>query len=613
MLGGVVGSWALIALAVAASIAGISTDIPRLPEVRREPQVTYLDRSGAVIGVRGGLYGPPVDIAKLPPYVGGAVVAIEDRRFYEHEGFDPRGMARALVVALEKGRATQGASTITQQTARLLFLNQDRTLERKATELVYAMQLEQSYSKRQILGMYVSRANFGSGAYGLEAAARRYFNKPAAKLTIKEAAMLAGVLKSPTNYNPANEPEACEERSRLVLDAMAETGVITAAQRDKAKAEKPKVWPYSPIGAAQYFIDWIDPQVRQTTGPLKRDITVDTTLDLRMEIAAADAARATVAKFKPQLAEQAAVVAVDGAGRVRTLVGGTDYASAPYNRAVLAKRQAGSAWKPFVYLTALEAGRTPETPVTDEPVTIAGWSPRNYEDGFLGPITLETALAQSINTVAARLADEVGRPNVAVTAHRLGIVSQVNTDPAMALGTTLVSPLEMTQAYAVFSNGGNRVSAYGIERIRSGSTVLFQHKNIGWTPIVANPALSDLNRMLRTVISSGTGTRAAVPAFDLAGKTGTTSDYRDAWFCGYTGGFASCVWMGRDDNQPMRRITGGIAPAQMWKSYMTVALKRIPTMTIPAGQIPPPPPPPPLDDTEVAQTPPANVAAAGPN
>ena len=613
MLGGVVGSWALIALAVAASIAGISTDIPRLPEVRREPQVTYLDRSGAVIGVRGGLYGPPVDIAKLPPYVGGAVVAIEDRRFYEHEGFDPRGMARALVVALEKGRATQGASTITQQTARLLFLNQDRTLERKATELVYAMQLEQSYSKRQILGMYVSRANFGSGAYGLEAAARRYFNKPAAKLTIKEAAMLAGVLKSPTIYNPANEPEACEERSRLVLDAMAETGVITAAQRDKAKAEKPKVWQYSPIGAAQYFIDWIDPQVRQTTGPLKRDITVDTTLDLRMEIAAADAARATVAKFKPQLAEQAAVVAVDGAGRVRTLVGGTDYASAPYNRAVVAKRQAGSAWKPFVYLTALEAGRTPETPVTDEPVTIAGWSPRNYEDGFLGPMTLQTALAQSINTVAARLANEVGTSNVAATARRLGIVSQVNTDPAMALGTTLVSPLEMTQAYAVFSNGGNRVSAYGIERIRSGSTVLFQHKNIGWTPIVANPALSDLNRMLRTVISSGTGTRAAVPAFDLAGKTGTTSDYRDAWFCGYTGGFASCVWMGRDDNQPMRRITGGIAPAQMWKSYMTVALKRIPTMTIPAGQIPPPPPPPPLDDTEVAQTPPANVAAAGPN
>jgi penicillin-binding protein 1A len=607
----------VIALAAAAALAIQAPEIPRLPPIQREPQITYLDRTGAVIGVRGGLYGPAVDVAKLPPYVGGAVVAIEDRRFYEHEGFDPRGMARALVVALEKGRATQGASTITQQTARLLFLNQDRSLERKATELVYAVQLEQTYSKKQILGMYISRANFGSGAYGLEAAARRYFNKPASKLTIKEAAMLAGVLKSPTNYNPAAEPEACEERSRLVLDAMAETGVITAAQRDKAKAEKPKVWKTSPNGPAQYFIDWIDPQVRSLTGPLKRDLIVDTTLDQRMEIAASDAARATVTRFKPQLAEQAAVVGIDGAGRVRTLVGGLDYASAPYNRAVSARRQAGSAWKPFVYLTALESGLTPESPVTDEPVTIAGWSPRNYEDGFLGPITLERALAQSVNTVAARLADQVGRPNVATVAHRLGIVSQVNTDPAMALGTTLVSPLEMTEAYAVFSNGGNKVSPYGIERIRSGATVIYQHKSAGWTPIVGNPALSDLNRMLRQVIASGTGARAAIPNYDLAGKTGTTSDYRDAWFCGYSGGFAACAWMGRDDNQPMRRITGGIAPVEIWKSYMTVALKRIPPVAIPAGQLPPPPPPPvdePDDEPIVAQAPAATgVASAAPN
>src|SRR5689334_13219074 len=228
-------------------------------------------------------------MARLPKHVGDAVVSVEDRRFYEHTGFDPRGLARAVVEGLAAGRATQGASTITQQTARLLFLNQDRTLERKATELVYAVQLEQTYSKKQILGMYISRANFGSGAYGLEAAARRYFNKPASKLTIKEAAMLAAVLKSPTNYNPAAEPDACEERSRLVLDAMAETGVITPAQRDKAKAEQPKIWKTSPNGPAQYFIDWVDPQVRAMTGPLKRDLVVETTLDQRMEIAAADA------------------------------------------------------------------------------------------------------------------------------------------------------------------------------------------------------------------------------------------------------------------------------------------------------------------------------------
>jgi penicillin-binding protein 1A len=271
--------------------------------------------------------------------------------------------------------------------------------------------------------MYVSRANFGSGAYGLEAAARRYFNKPAAKLSIKEAAMLAGVLKSPTNYNPAHETERCLERANLVLDAMAETGVITPAQRDKAKAETPKVWTNSPIGGAQYFVDWIDGQARQMVGKPKTDIVVETTLDLPMEIAAQDAARNVVGRFKAQRVEQAAIVAMDGAGRVRALVGGVDYATGPYNRATLAKRQAGSAWKPFVYLTALEQGRTPETPVVDEPVTIANWSPANYEEGFLGPITLERALAQSVNTVAARLADEVGRPNVAMTAKRLGIAS----------------------------------------------------------------------------------------------------------------------------------------------------------------------------------------------
>jgi penicillin-binding protein 1A len=591
------------ALAASLSLGSLQAELPNLPPIKRDPQITYVDRTGAVIGTRGGQYGPPVDVARLPAYVGGAVVAIEDRRFYEHEGFDPRGIARAVVKGIAAGHPTEGASTITQQTARLLFLNQDRTLERKATELVYAIQLERTYSKAQILGMYVSRANFGSGAYGLEAAARRYFNKPAARLSIKEAAMLAGVLKSPTHYNPAAEPEACEARARLVLDAMAEIGVITPAQRDKAKAQKPRVYKASPMASAQYFVDWADAQARPMIGRLTRDVVVETTLDLASETAAADAARTVVARYKPQAAEQAAIVAVDGLGRVRTLVGGTDYVAAPYNRAVSAHRQAGSAWKPFVYLTALEAGRTPETPVIDEPVTIDGWSPRNYEDGFLGQITLQKALAQSVNTVAARLADEVGRPNVAATARRMGIVSTVNTDPAMALGTTLVTPLEMTTAYAVLSNGGNRVTPYGIERIRSGATLLYRHKAQPWTPIIANPALSELNGMLRTVLTEGTGTRAAFPGYDLAGKTGTTSDYRDAWFCGFTGGLAACAWMGRDDNQPMRRITGGIAPAEMWKAYMSKAVKKIAVAAIPAG---PPPPPPPFPEPAVV------VAAVAP-
>jgi penicillin-binding protein 1A len=322
-------------------------------------------------------------------------------------------------------------------------------------------------------------------------------------------------------------------------------------------------------------------------GPLRQDLIVETTLDQAMEVAAADAARATVNRYAKQGAGQAAVVAVDGVGRVRVMVGGIDYTTAPYNRATLARRQAGSAWKPFVYLTALEAGRTPDVMVVDEPVTINGWSPRNYEDGFAGPVTLERAFAQSINTVAARLADEVGRENVAATARRVGIVSAVNTDPAMALGSTLVTPLEMAQAYASFANGGDRVGAYGIERIRtSAGQVIYTRTPVAPVPAIGNPALGELQQMMRTVMVSGTGTRAAVPGFDLAGKTGTTSDYKDAWFCGYTGGLAAVVWMGRDDNSAMNRITGGIAPAEAWKAFMTSALKRLPAQPIPPGRPP---------------------------
>jgi penicillin-binding protein 1A len=582
----------LFALLAVASLLSNGPQLPPLPPIKREPQITYVDRAGATLGVRGGRFGPPVDVARLPPYVPAAFVAIEDRRFYSHEGFDALGIARAIVSDLGQGKAAQGASTITQQLARNLFLSSDRTMERKAVELVYAVELEQAYSKPQILGLYLSRVYFGSGAYGIEAAARRYYNKPAARLTVREAASLAAVMKSPTEYDPAEQPERSAERTRLVLDAMVETGAITPVQRARALVQTPKVWKQAPAEPAQYFVDWLDGQTRRmvNASALSRDLVVETTLDEGAEAGAAYATETTLARYRSRGVAQAALVAMDGLGRVRAMIGGADYQQGPFDRAVDAHRQAGSSWKPFVYLAALEAGRTPDSPVVDEPVTINGWTPANYEPEYLGPITLETALAHSINTVAARLADEVGRPAVAAAARRVGIVSPINTDPAMALGTTLVTPLEMAQAYDAFSNGGYRVAAYGIQRIRvAGGAVIYQHPEPTVTPVIANPPLGELDRMLRTVIASGTGVRAAIPGYDLAGKTGTTSDFKDAWFCGFTGGLTAVVWVGRDDATPMAKITGGSAPVDLWRGFMIAALKRLPYQAIPPG--PPPPAP----------------------
>ncbi|HEX4741440.1 MAG TPA: PBP1A family penicillin-binding protein [Caulobacteraceae bacterium] len=592
-----------LALIAAASILSATPQIPQLPPIRRDPQITYLDRSGAVIGVRGGRYGPPVNIDRLPAYVPAAFVAIEDRRFYSHDGFDPMGMARALVADLEAGRAREGASTITQQLARNLFLDADRTMERKATELVYAVELEQTYSKKQILGLYLSRVYFGEGAYGIDAAAERYFDRPAAKLTIREAATLAALMKSPAEYDPIEHPERSEERTRLVLDAMVETGAITPGRRAEALAQNPHLWRTARTAAAQWFVDWVDAQTRQAVGRTNRDLVVDTTLDLPSEAAAGEEAKAVADRYAGRGVQQAALVALDGEGRVRAMIGGVDYATGPYDRAVDARRQVGSAWKPFVYLAALENGRTPDTLVVDEPVTIDGWTPADFEPEYLGQITLQTALARSINTVAARLADEVGRPLVAADARRLGIVSPINTDPAMALGTSQVSPLEMAQAYGAFANGGNRVHAYGVERIRyAGGPVIYQHRGEAPQPVIANPPLSELDGMLKTVLQDGgTGVRAAIPGRDLAGKTGTTSDFRDAWFCGFTGNLTTVVWMGRDDDKPMSHVTGGSAPVDLWRTFMLTAMHHLPNAPIPPG------PPAPVPVLEVANPPPLAI------
>jgi penicillin-binding protein 1A len=592
----VLGVWGVIF--VVAFLAVFATDLPdtsNLYSVKRQPSISYLDRSGALVAVRGSQESPPVDIDQLPPYVPAAFVAIEDRQFYHHFGFNPWGMVRAEVYNLtHHGAPLQGGSTITQQLARNLFLTPTQSVRRKAQELILAVWLETKFTKKQILALYLNRVNFGGGAYGIEAASQRYFNKPASQLTLGEAALLAATMKGPSRYNPAANSDRAAKRATEVLNAMVSMHAITPAQRDAAFAQPVHVSATLASQRAEYFTDWLDAQVRAIIGKEPtEDLVVETTLDLPIQAAAEQAVREGVAAHSAQGVQQGALVALDGEGRIRAYVGGASYADSQFDRATQAERQAGSSFKPFVYLTAMEAGHTPSEEVVDEPITIGNWSPHNDNGKYLGQVTLETALAQSINTVAVRLATEVGTANVAATAHRLGITSPIQTDPSMALGAVEVTPLEMAQAYDAFANGGFRVQAYGIERIRTASgQVLYDHGVDKPQPqaVIGQPALSEMAEMMRQVVASGTGSRARIAGYDLAGKTGTTSDFRDAWFIGFTGGFVTAVWTGRDDNTPMKRMFGGVAPAEIWRSFMTFALPKLQTQAIPGGTAPAPVP-----------------------
>ncbi len=590
----VLGVWGLIFLG--AFLAVFARDLPdtsKLYDVHRQPSITYLDRSGAVVAVRGSQFAPPANIDSLPAYVPEAFIAIEDHQFYHHIGFNPWGMLTSEAYNLtHPGGPLRGGSTITQQLARNLFLTPAQTYRRKAQELILAVWLEMHFTKKQILALYLNRVSFGGGAYGIEAAAQRYFNKPASGLTLGEAALLAATMKGPTRYNPAANSVRAARRATMVLQAMTEQGFITAEQRDAAFSQPVHVSATLANQRAQYFVDWLDTQVRAQVGEPTQDLVVETTLDLPIQAAAEQAIRAGVQAHQAQGVGEGSLVALDGEGRIRAYVGGSNYAESQYDRVTTTRRQAGSAFKPFVYLTAMEAGHTPSETVVDEPITIGNWTPRNYTGRYLGPITLQTALAQSINTVAARLANEVGPAAVAQTAHRLGITSPIQTDPSMALGAVEVSPMEMAQAYDAFANGGARVHAYGIERIRTETgQVLYDHAAGAppREPVIGSPALPYMIQMMRQVLISGTGTRARVPGYDLAGKTGTTSDYRDAWFIGYTGGFTAAVWLGKDNNTPMAKVTGGGAPSEIWHNFMVAALPRLAAQPIPGGASPTPP------------------------
>ena len=581
----VLAVWGLIFLVVFFAVfARGLPDTSSLYQVDRQPSITYLDRNGALIATRGTQMAPPADLDALPDYVPAAFIAIEDRRFYHHPGFDPIGMMRAMATNVRAGRVVQGGSTLTQQLAKNLFLTPDQNLRRKVQELMLAVWLEMKFSKKEILALYLNRVYFGAGAYGIEAASQRYFDKSAKNLTVGEAALLAGLLKAPSRYSPVSESERAAARATVVLNEMEEAGVITAAQREQAVTQPVIVSRTLATQHAQYFIDWLDKSIRSLVGEPTEDMVVETTLDLTLQTAAERSVRRILDRDAGKGVQQAALVALDGDGRVRAMIGGSSYADSQFNRAVDAKRQAGSAFKPFVYLAAVEAGYTPQTPVVDQPITIGNWSPRNYSGTFSGNMTLAQAVAQSTNTVAAYVADQVGRDSVARAARRLGIESRIGLEPAMALGAVEVSPIEMATAYDAFANGGRRVDAYGISRIRTPQgRVIYQRQSGQSGQAINNPSLYYMNQMLRGVVTSGSGRSAAISGRDLAGKTGTTSDYKDAWFVGYTGGFVTAVWVGKDDNTAMRGVTGGSSPAAIWKGFMEAALPRLDAPAIPNG------------------------------
>ena len=554
------------------------------------PVIRILARDGAVLAERGAAHDyMPLDL--LPAHVVGAVVAIEDRRFYQHRGIDPAGFLRALFANLRAGRFAQGGSTLTQQLAKNLFLSGERKLSRKLEEFALALWLEMRLSKPDILELYLNRVYFGAGAYGIEAASHRYFDKSSRELTPAEAALIAGLLKAPSKYSPLASPEAAVARSRIVLAKMAETGVISGADAQRAMAETLKfsdLRPKSPASGADYAVDFVLERLPPLIGNGHAEIIVETTLDAALQKRAAEIVTKSLARRGESLAaSQAAAVVLDTDGGIRALVGGRDYAQSQFNRAVKARRQPGSAFKPFVYLAALEAGLTPDSVTYDLPLTINGWAPRNDNGTYLGEITLRRALAQSVNTVAVRLNQDLGRGRVAGVAHRLGIRSDIRDDASMPLGTSEVSLLELTGAYDVLANGGSSIEPHAIRRVRLSSGRVLFARDAPRTAQAVEPAYAGaMNAMLSEVVSSGTGRRAALGPHAAAGKTGTSQEFRDAWFVGYTAHLAAGVWIGNDDGQPMRNAVGGGLPAEIWREIMTVAHADKSPLALPGTPLP---------------------------
>jgi len=556
--------WA--ALGFAALLLWFARDLPR-PESAldpaRRPSLTLEDSGGRIFASFGDVVGETVRLRDLPRYVPAAAVAIEDRRFWREPGIDPIGMARAATANILRGRIVQGGSTITQQVAKNLFLSNARTFRRKVQELMLTLWLARHFTRQQVLEIWLNRVYFGSGAFGIDAAARLYFGVPARRLTLWQTAVLVGLPRAPSRFNPRVDPEAAAARARQVLAAMVATGELTPAQSEAAARQIR--FPGGRVAEAGWFADWVAAQAEAAL-PQGEDATLRTTLDAPTQALAEQRLAAILqGPGAPRHVTEGAVVVLDAAtGAVRAMVGGRDYRESPFNRATLARRQPGSAFKPFIWLAALERGVRPDHTVLDAPIRLGGWSPQNFDHRFLGAISVEEALAQSVNTAAVRLLLTAGGARaVSRVAARLGVADRLPEDASLALGTGEVGLLELTSAYAAFLNGGRRVTPFGIATIgaagrRVAARVAPPVQAI--TPEVAQ----EMARMLRAVVDRGTGRQAALPGRAVAGKTGTTQDSRDAWFIGGVNNRVIGVWLGNDEDQPMQDVLGGTLPARLF-------------------------------------------------
>ena len=596
----------LLAVMVVGVAVGLTVkSLPSFEELKNtqvgEQMVVMRARDGTELVSLGPSYGKWLPYAQIPAVMRDAMVSVEDKRFRSHIGVDPIGIARSIFVRYQSGRFKQGASTITQQLARNVFLNNDKTVSRKLREAVLAMALEWKFSKDQILELYLNKVYFGGGAYGVDSASRKFFGHPGTQISLPEAAIIAGLVKAPSRFSPTADAKAAVDRGKVVLEVMQANGAIGAEEAAGADLAGVKFASESGQNAVRYFTDWALPQLEMLVQDNTEPIEVWTTLDVNLQKTAADAIHAQAPG-----GAQGALVSLDRDGAVLAMVGGTDYVTSNYNRATNAVRQPGSAWKLFVYLSALEAGITPDSRVVDEPVTIEGWSPHNSGGSYAGEIDVRTAFAYSKNTVAAKLGEQVGFGVVAGMARRFGITTPVNTMPSMVLGSSDVRLIDMTRAFAAVSAKGNAIEPYGISKVTTiEGKVLYARPQPRPQLLVAPYVAAGITDLLQSAVATGTG-KAAQIGRPVAGKTGTTSSNKDGWFLGFSSGITTGVWMGRDDAKPVPGLQGGSAPARAFAQFMRVAVASRPVekfdteLKLPSWQIEP--------DDEALMTDPGNYS-----